>query len=64
MMPELDQHEQDSVNDLRWRVFHLEQWKERMDYRATRILIIGIGAGFAFVGTIVSGLLLGGLGIS
>ena len=56
--------EQDQVNDLRWRVFHLEQWKERMDYRATRILIIGIGAGFAFVGTIVSGLLLGGLGIS
>lgn len=51
------------VGQLKIEVAALKNWKERMDYRATRILVIGIGSGFAFAGSVVAGILLNGIGV-
>lgn len=44
------------------RILSLEKWRERMEERATRIFIIGLGAGFSLAGMIVGAILLQGLG--
>lgn len=46
------------------RLLALEKWRERMEARATRIFVIGLGAGFSLAGMVLGAILLQGLGLT